>query len=98
MRDKTKQQSAPQIRGYLFMKLYKWLIVFGFYNVTAIRKLLKGCGLERVFLNGFVGVMKFRLYSFFYTYYKLRQYGAPNDRLRLSFLGKSGCYVFSKLT
>ena len=65
MRDKTKQQSAPQIRGYLFMKLYKWLIVFGFYNVTAIRKLLKGCGLERVFLNGFVGVMKFRLHSFF---------------------------------
>ena len=71
MRDKTKQQSAPQIRGYLFMKLYKWLIVFEFYNVTAIRKLLKGCGLERVFLNGlcvcvcFVGVMKFRLYSFF---------------------------------
>ena len=27
--DKTKQQSAHQIRGYLFMKLYKWLIVFG---------------------------------------------------------------------
>ena len=24
-------KSALQIRGYLFMNLYKWLIVFGFY-------------------------------------------------------------------
>ena len=70
---------------------------FRFYNVMAIRKLLKGCGLERVFWWCFVGVIKFRLYSF--TYYKLVNMACPDDQLRVgSFLGKFGCYVFSKLT